>query len=92
MVEKVLFLSQIFEMEILMDLHFMRASESENHIFSIWSVCMCFCVFVVSITQKQITAEPSNLVFYISIIYGCYLNLFMTIGQKLCVQEHTNEF
>ena len=44
MVEKVLFLGQIFEMEILMDLHVMRTSESKNHIFSIWSVCTCVCV------------------------------------------------
>ena len=57
MIEKVLFLGEIFEMEILMDLHVMRAPESENHILSIWSVCMCICVSVISITQKQITAE-----------------------------------
>ena len=35
MVEKVLFLGQLFEMEILMDLHAMRSSESENHVFSV---------------------------------------------------------
>ena len=33
MVEKVLFLSQIFEKDILMDLHVLRSRESENHIF-----------------------------------------------------------
>ena len=43
-VEKVLFLSQIFEVEILMDLHVLRSPESENHIFSKWSVYMCLCV------------------------------------------------
>ena len=41
MVKNVLFLGQIFEMEILMDFHAMRAPLSENHIFSIRSVCMC---------------------------------------------------
>ena len=45
-VEKVLFLVQIFEVEILMDLHVLRSSESEKHIFSKWSVCMCVCLIV----------------------------------------------
>ena len=44
MVEKVSFLGQIFEMEIWMDLHVMSSPESENDIFSIWSVCMCVSV------------------------------------------------
>ena len=52
MVEKVLFLDLIFEKELLMDLHVMRSPESENHIFSVWSVCMCVCVSVISITQN----------------------------------------
>ena len=52
-----------------MDLHVLRFPESENHIFSVWFVCMCVrvsvcvCVPVIRITQKQITAESSNLVF-----------------------------
>ena len=33
--EKVLLLGQIFEMEILMDLHILRSPESEKHIFSV---------------------------------------------------------
>ena len=33
-VEKVLFLSQIFKVEILMHLHILRGPESDNHIFS----------------------------------------------------------
>ena len=67
MVKKILFQGQIFEIEILMDLHAMRTPESENHIYSVWSVCMCVCVCVslISITQKQITAETPNLIFYI---------------------------
>ena len=27
-----------------MDLHVMRATDSENHIFSFWSVCVSVCV------------------------------------------------
>ena len=41
MVKKVLFVGQIFEIEILVDLHFLRTPESENHIFRGWSVCVC---------------------------------------------------
>ena len=50
MVEKVLHWGQIFEMEILMDLHVLVSPESENHIFSSWSVC----VFVINITQNKL--------------------------------------
>ena len=66
MVEKELFSGQIFEMEVLINLHDMTTPESENHIFNVWFVCVCvscvcFCVrayvSVISITQKQITAE-----------------------------------
>ena len=52
MEEKVLFWGQIFEMEILMDLHILSSSEYENHVFSAWSVCVCVvcvcCVCVMS--------------------------------------------
>ena len=62
------FLGQIFEVEILMNLHILRSPESKNHIFSGWSVSVCsracvcadsvcVCVFFILITQKQITAE-----------------------------------
>ena len=40
------FLGQIFEVEILMDLHVFRYSVPENHIFIVWSVCVCVCVCV----------------------------------------------
>ena len=91
-VEKVLFWGPIFEMKILKDLLAMRSPESENKIFNVWSVCVRVCLSVISITQKQITAETSNLVFYICIMYRCYLKLFVKIGQNLCVQGHAKEF
>ena len=62
--------------------------ESENHIFSGWSLFVC----VISISQKLITVETSNWIFYIYIIRRCYLKLFMKLWQKLCVQGHTKEF
>ena len=87
-IEKILFWGQIFEVEILMDGHILRSRESEKHIFSVSSVC----VSVISITQKQITAESSNVVLYICITGRCYLKHFIKIEQKLCVQGHTKEF
>ena len=93
MVEKALFLGQIFEMEILMDLHVTRTRESKNHIFS-FGVCICMCVrvSVINIIKKQITAKTSNLVIYICFMYRCYLKLFIKIGRKLCVQGHIKKF
>ena len=46
MIKKVLFQSQIFEIEILIDLHVLRSPKSESHIFSKWSVCKCVCLGV----------------------------------------------
>ena len=39
MVGKILLLGQIFELNTLIDLHLSRIPESENRIFSGWSVC-----------------------------------------------------
>ena len=81
-----------------MDLHVLWPPESENPIFSIWSMCVCMriracvCVCVISITEKQIAAETSNFVLYICIMCKCYLKLFIKIGQKLYLQEQTKEF
>ena len=41
---KYCFWVKFFEVQILMDLHVLRSPESENHIFSKWSVRMCVCV------------------------------------------------
>ena len=90
---KIILGGQTFEMEILMDLHVLRSPDSENHIFSKWSLCMCVCVClcvcvsVINLTQKQIIAESSNLAFYIWVIGRCYLKLFIKIGQKFCAHK-----
>ena len=58
MVEKVLFLGQIFEM--LMDLHVLRPPKSENHIFNGWSarlfvsVCVLVCLLSALLKKKYI--------------------------------------
>ena len=59
-----------------MHLHILRSFEFENHIFSGWTVFMSMRVCAISITEKQITAESSNLAFYIYIICRYYLKLF----------------
>ena len=51
------FWGEISEIEAFMYLFVLRSPESENNIFSVWSVCVCVCISVIIITQKQITAE-----------------------------------
>ena len=43
MIDKVLFLAQIFKMKILIDLKLLRSPESEYNTFSDWSVHGCVC-------------------------------------------------
>ena len=65
MIEKVLSLGQIFEIEILMELHVLGSSEYENNIYGSSSMC------VVRITQKTFIAETPNLVLYSTfLLYG----------------------
>ena len=61
----------------------------KNHIFSVWSACIRVCMSIISITQKQITVEILDLVFYICIIYRCYLKFFYKDRIKaLCTGAH----
>ena len=46
MIEKILFLSQIFEVEFQMDLHVLRSPESEIHIFRGWFEYVCMSVLL----------------------------------------------
>ena len=49
----------------------------------------CVCVSVISITQKQIIPDTSNLIFYFCIMYRCYLKLFYKNQTKtLSTGEH----
>ena len=84
---------QIVKVEILIDLHVLRSSESENHIFSVWSLCMCVytcvCVSVIGIIKKQITAEASNSVILHLYHVQLLLETFYKDWSKLCGQGHT---
>ena len=60
MVEKELFLGQIFEMKILIEGLVLRSPESEDHTFGSWSVC------VINFTQKQIMA--TTLIWYFTFL------------------------
>ena len=91
MVEKVLFLNQILETEYLKNLHVLKSPESENNIFRGWPVCTHVYVSVISITEKQMTVETSKFVFYICVIFNCYLKIFPEIEKKFCVQERTKD-
>ena len=84
-----------------MDLHVLRSPDSENHIFSVWSLCLyvsvslsesvsvSMCVTVINMAQKQIATETTNSIFSICIMCRWYLKFFMKIGQKLCVHGIT---
>ena len=50
------------------------------------------CVSVISITQKQITEETTNLILYTCVILKCCLKLFMKIEKIICAQVFTKEF
>ena len=71
-VEKTLFWGQILEVEILMVSDVLRYPESENHIFSVWSVCMCaclhlwlyLCVLSVLSVQNQHASMTFRLLYY----------------------------
>ena len=52
--DKALFMSQIFEIDILMYLHVLISLEYENHFITGYGVCQS--VFI-CITQKEIIAE-----------------------------------
>ena len=89
MVEKVLYLSQIFEMESLTVLQIFKDSESENQIYSNWALSLCVCVSVISITEKQITVESSNF----SILHLYHIQMLLEPFHKdrtktLCTGAH----
>ena len=74
-------LCQIFEIEILMDLHALGAPESKNHIFSRWS--------------ESKTNYSRNCKFWYSTFVSyvdANLKLFMKITQIVSVQGHSKEF
>ena len=86
MVEKVLFLSQIFKIKILINIHCLRFSGSDNHIFSDWSLSLSVCASFISINEKQIIEEIGNLLwFFICNICKWYLKTFYeNLNKNLC--------
>ena len=52
MVEKVLFLCEITEMEILIDLYILWSFEYENHTFNDWSICLLSAQLKNKLQQK----------------------------------------
>ena len=79
-IEKVLFSGRFFEIEFSLDLHVLRSPESENHVFSGWSLCVCVCLCVNTITQERKVVECSNLVCRLYTIGACYPKLFIQIS------------
>ena len=91
-VKKVMFWSRIFEMEILMDLHVLRSPESENHIFSKWSVCICVggeCVFFYQHNSKT----KCSRIFKFGILHLYHIQMLLETFHKdqtktLCMGAH----
>ena len=93
---KYCFWYQIFKMEILMDLHVLRSTESENHIFSVWSVCICVCVCVsmcrrVCYQHNSKTNQSRNINFGILLLY--HIRMLLETFRKdrtkfLCTGAH----
>ena len=55
-------------MLILMDSHVLQSPESENHIFSSWSLSVC----IINVTPKKILPEIPNLAFYVYIVRSLF--------------------
>ena len=66
-----------FEMGILIDLQVLRSPEFENQIFNRWFTCACVYV----IYQRNL--KTRNFVFYITIMYWCYMKLFRKVASMI---------
>ena len=55
-----MFWGQIFETDILMDLHVLKSPECGNHIFCIWSVSLCGSVCIGVFYQHNSKANGSS--------------------------------
>ena len=90
MEEKLLFLGQIFEAEILMNLHVMIVSASENHISSVWSVCLCVRLNACYQHNSKINYSR-NTKFGIVYLYHAQIlleSLYKDWRKTLCTGEH----
>ena len=67
-----------------MHLHALRLPESKKILFLGVSVCVCS----INVTQKEITADTSNLIINIFNSRKSNMKLFMNAGQKLSVEEY----
>ena len=70
MADEVLFLAQIFEVVILIDLHNLTSPNPKITLLAV-GLCVRVCVSVISITQKLTVVETSIFIFCISIMYRC---------------------
>ena len=76
MVEKVLFLGQIFEMETFDGFTRLRSPKSENHIFNGLSVCVYVCVCLCECYQHNSkTNNNKNIKFGIQHLYHVQMRL-----------------
>ena len=59
-----------------MDLHVLRSPESENNIFSVWSVCMCVDVGVCASYQRNSKTNYSR-IFKFGILHFYHIQMLL---------------
>ena len=78
-----------------MDLYVLRPPESENHIFSIWPVCMCVCVCLcVCYQHNSKTNCCRNMKFGILHLYHIHMLLktfYEDRTKTLCTLKNSNK-
>ena len=79
LIQKVLFLGQTFEKEILMDLHVLKSFEFKNHILVI---CLCVCVHY---QHNSETDNNRNFKFSFLHFYHVYMLLENYENQRKCL-------
>ena len=89
MVEKLLFFAQIlrFDIEILMHLHVLRPSESENDIFRCWSGCVSVCMWLHQHNSKANYSR--NCTFGILHLYHIYMLLEIFYEDRTFANKNT---
>ena len=90
MVAKVLFLGQIFEIDILIDLHVLRSLESKNQIFIGWSVCLttCYHHYWKNRVQQKLQVWFSSLLKYANNTW----NFSWSSERILCILQHMKQY
>ena len=76
MLERVFFKCKSFEIEILIDLHFMRFTKSENYIIRLKYLSLCVCV------QSLNVVKTTRKMLFVIFIENLTKNLYRVVHEK----------